>query len=243
MFKWFHKKKNNHSKHLSELKEKLSIQELPHFDIEAIKQFALKDWELGETHGLPHWQRVERNGIILATLEVNITVIRLFAYLHDKCRIDNGYDVEHGKRAAIMIHEIRHTLLKELTDNEFELLFKACELHTTMLRTGNPTIDTCFDADRLDLERVEIRPTYFFDESCQGTVPESIIAFLESTDYESAIRLTISLGGDADTMGAITGGIAEAYYKEIPQYIKEEVLKRLPDEFIDILEKFYEKFV
>lgn len=158
MFKWFHKKKNNHSKHLSELKEKLSIQELPHFDIEAIKQFALKDWELGETHGLPHWQRVERNGIILATLEVNITVIRLFAYLHDKCRIDNGYDVEHGKRAAIMIHEIRHTLLKELTDNEFELLFKACELHTTMLRTGNPTIDTCFDADRLDLERVEIRP-------------------------------------------------------------------------------------
>lgn len=89
----------------------------------------------------------------------------------------------------------------------------------------------------------EIRPTYFFDESCQGTVPESIIAFLESTDYESAIRLTISLGGDADTMGSITGGIAEAYYKEIPQYIKEEVLKRLPDEFIDILEKFYEKFV
>ena len=133
MFKWFHRRKDNHSKHLSEFKERLAIQELASLDIKAIKQFALKDWELGETHGLPHWQRVERNGIILATSEVNITVVRLFAYLHDKCRIDNGYDVEHGKRAAIMINGIRHTLLKELTDNEFELLSKACELHTTTL--------------------------------------------------------------------------------------------------------------
>lgn len=157
MFKWFHKRKDS-NKYLSELKEKLLIQELSHFDIDAIKQFALKDWELGDTHGLPHWQRVERNGILLATPEVNITVVRLFAYLHDKCRLDNGYDIDHGKRAAIMINEIRHTLLKELTDNEFDLLTKACELHTTTLRTGNSTIDTCFDADRLDLERVEIRP-------------------------------------------------------------------------------------
>lgn len=89
----------------------------------------------------------------------------------------------------------------------------------------------------------DIRPTYYFDESCQGTVPESIIAFLESTDYESAIRLTISLGGDTDTMGAITGGIAEAYYKEVPQYIIKGVLKRLPDEFIDIMQRFYGRFI
>ena len=158
MFKRFHRSRNNHSKHFSELKERLAIQELSSLDIEAIKQFALKDWELGETHGLSHWQRVERNGIILATSEVNITVVRLFAYLHDKCRINNSYDVEHGKRAANMINGIRHTLLKELTDNELELLSKACELHTTTLRTGNLTIDTCFDADRLDLERVGIIP-------------------------------------------------------------------------------------
>lgn len=89
----------------------------------------------------------------------------------------------------------------------------------------------------------EIRPRYEFNESCQSTVPESIIAFLESTDYENAIRLAVSLGGDADTMGAITGGIAEAYYKEIPAFIQEEVLKRLPDEFIDVMQRFYEKFV
>ena len=96
-----------------------------------------------------------------------------------------------------------------------------------------------------DLDRTcdEIRKTYQFDETCQGSVPESIIAFLESTDYENAIRLTISLNGDADTMGAITGGIAEAFYKEIPSYIKEEVMKRLPDEFIGIMKQFYERYV
>lgn len=89
----------------------------------------------------------------------------------------------------------------------------------------------------------EIRMTYQFDESCQGTVPESIIAFLESTDYESAIRLAVSLGGDADTMGAITGGIAEAFYGEVPEHIRKEVMKRLPTEFIDIMQRFYKKFV
>lgn len=96
-----------------------------------------------------------------------------------------------------------------------------------------------------DLNRTcdEIRRTYSFDETCQGTVPESIIAFLESTDYESAIRLTISLNGDADTMGAITGGIAEAFYKEIPSSIKREVLQRLPDEFIDIMRRFHKRYV
>ena len=96
-----------------------------------------------------------------------------------------------------------------------------------------------------DLNRTcdEIRPTYEFEPSCQKTVPESIIAFLESTDYESAIRLAVSLGGDADTMGAITGGIAEAFYGGVPAHIKVEVLKRLPNEFIYVLIKFYQKFV
>lgn len=96
-----------------------------------------------------------------------------------------------------------------------------------------------------DLSRTcnEIRPTYQFNESCQGTVPESIIAFLESTDFESAIRLTVSLGGDADTMGTITGAIAEAYYNVIPEHIKNEVLKRLPEEFINVLGEFYNRFI
>lgn len=83
-----------------------------------------------------------------------------------------------------------------------------------------------------------IRTAYCFNTTCQGSVPESVIAFLESTDYESAVRLAVSLGGDADTMGAIAGGIAEAYYGSIPEYIRKEVIMRLPDEFIRTMRKF-----
>ena len=90
-----------------------------------------------------------------------------------------------------------------------------------------------------DLSRTcdEIRRVYKFNETCQETCPEAIIAFLESHDYESAIRLGISLGGDSDTIGAITGGIASAYYG-IPDSIIEEVKRFIPFEFIDIVEKF-----
>ena len=84
----------------------------------------------------------------------------------------------------------------------------------------------------------EIRPEYKFDVSCQGTVPEAIIAFLDSVSYEGAIRKAISLGGDSDTLACITGGIAQGYYKEIPKDILTEVYSKLPEEFIDIIEKF-----
>ena len=90
----------------------------------------------------------------------------------------------------------------------------------------------------LDRKIEEIRPEYRFDVSCQGSVPEAIIAFLESTDYENAIRLAISLGGDSDTIACITGGIAEAYYRGIPENISKNVLNILPKEFIKIIEKF-----
>jgi ADP-ribosylglycohydrolase len=97
-------------------------------------------------------------------------------------------------------------------------------------------VDT-FDYN-LDRKIEDIRPDYEFDESCQGSVPEAIIAFLESTDFENAIRLAVSLGGDSDTIACITGGIAEAYYRNIPEYIVKNILERLPEEMIDIIEKF-----
>jgi len=78
-------------------------------------------------------------------------------------------------------------------------------------------------SDRLD----DIRSNYEFDVSCQGSVPQSIIAFLESNDYEDAIRNAISLGGDADTMACIAGGIAEAYYGGVPDHISRQSLDRL----------------
>ena len=65
----------------------------------------------------------------------------------------------------------------------------------------------------------EIRPTYAFDVSCQGTVPQAITAFLESRDFEDAIRKAVSLGGDSDTLACITGGIAHAFYGPLPDHI------------------------
>ena len=89
----------------------------------------------------------------------------------------------------------------------------------------------------------DIRPDYRFDETCQGSVPQSIIAFLESEDYEDAIRKSISLGGDSDTMACIAGGIAEAYYKVIPDYIVNTVREKLDRKLLDILDSFYLRFM
>lgn len=87
----------------------------------------------------------------------------------------------------------------------------------------------------------EIRPVYDWDSSCQGTVPEAICAFLDSTDFESAIRLAVSLGGDSDTLACITGGIAEAFYKEIPDDIATTIWEKLPDDFKAILMELEQK--
>ncbi|MGA3207990.1 MAG: ADP-ribosylglycohydrolase family protein [Syntrophales bacterium] len=84
----------------------------------------------------------------------------------------------------------------------------------------------------------DIKPEYRFDVSCQGSVPESIIAFLESKDFEDAVRKAVSLGGDSDTMACIAGGIAHAFYREIPENIVATVRGRLPDEFLKIIDRF-----
>jgi ADP-ribosylglycohydrolase len=88
----------------------------------------------------------------------------------------------------------------------------------------------------------DIRDSYRFEASCQETVPQSLVAFFDSKDYEDAIRLTISLGGDADTMGAITGAISAAYYKEIPSNIYDFTLNKLPEDLRMIVEEFEEKY-
>ena len=87
-----------------------------------------------------------------------------------------------------------------------------------------------------------IRPGYSFDESCQGTVPEAIIAVLDSTGYENAVRLAISLGGDADTLACIAGGIAEAFYGGAPKNIAQLAMARLDDELRKTVERFYEAY-
>lgn len=95
-----------------------------------------------------------------------------------------------------------------------------------------------------DLERKldDIRPNYRFDVSCQGSVPESIIAFLESNDFEDAIRKAVSIGGDSDTIACISGSIAEAFYSGIPDNIKKEATERLTEPMIQVINKFYEAY-
>ena len=83
--------------------------------------------------------------------------------------------------------------------------------------------------------------TYGWDPSCQGTVPEAIIAFLESEDFEDAIRKAVSMGGDSDTLACITGGIAEAYYKDIPENIATPVWNNLPESLREIVKEVSEK--
>ena len=102
-------------------------------------------------------------------------------------------------------------------------------------------IEVMFDYD-LSRTIESIRPSYSFDVSCQGSVPEAIIAFLESTDFKSTIRLAVSLGGDSDTIACIAGSIAEAFYKEIPEYIIENTLKLLPEELIKLIDEFSSKY-
>ena len=94
----------------------------------------------------------------------------------------------------------------------------------------------------LDRSVDEIRPGYAFDVSCQGSVPESIICFLDSSDLEEAIRLAVSMGGDADTMACIAGGIAEAFYGSVPDVIGAEVRNRLPEDLLAIVDRFRARF-
>jgi len=84
----------------------------------------------------------------------------------------------------------------------------------------------------------ELRPNYRFDVSCRGSVPPAIRAFLESPDYESAVRLAISLGGDCDTIACIAGGIAHAHYRGVPQDIRRQALMRLDERLRAVVEAF-----
>ena len=83
----------------------------------------------------------------------------------------------------------------------------------------------------------EIRPTYRFNETCQGTVPQALMAFFESTCFEDAIRNAISVGGDSDTLAAITGGVAQAYYG-VPGELYDQAIEYLDPSLLDILQRF-----
>ena len=88
----------------------------------------------------------------------------------------------------------------------------------------------------------EIRPGYYFYVSCQGSVPQAITAFLESEDYEDAIRNAVSIGGDSETIACITGGIAEAFYGGVPTSISDKAVAILDENLKSTVFKFYQKY-
>ncbi len=88
-----------------------------------------------------------------------------------------------------------------------------------------------------------IRDVYSFDETCQGSVPQAMIAFLESNDFEDVVRKAVSIGGDSDTIACIAGGIAEAFYGGVPDDIRAEVLAKLNKDMLEIVYRFYDKFI
>jgi uncharacterized protein len=118
-------------------------------------------------HGLAHWARVLENGRRLAAQTgARLVVVELFAIFHDACRRDDGWDPNHGRRSAAFATALRGDLLSDgpsaafsLTQIEFDLLAEACIWHSAGKISGDITLQTCWDADRLDLDRVGIIPS------------------------------------------------------------------------------------
>ncbi len=124
--------------------------------IAVIKQGFTLDWR--GIHGVPHWARVRENGLRIGKLVgANLAVVELFAFLHDSQRWNDGSDPEHGHRAAEFARALRGSLI-HLPDQEFALLTQACRQHSDGLTEADVTVQTCWDADRLDLGRVGKKP-------------------------------------------------------------------------------------
>ena len=133
--------------------------------------FAL-DW--GGIHGAPHWSRVRLNGLRLARLNgANPRVVELFAFLHDACRVNDGHDPRHGQRAAALIRELNGRAFAIQRD-DVRLLELACYDHSEGRTRADITVQTCWDADRLDLGRVGIIPDPRFLCTQVARSPETI---------------------------------------------------------------------
>ncbi len=127
----------------------------PDLITEIRKQFRL-NWP--GVHGIAHFQPVRDNGLRLAEeTKANITVVELFAFLHDAGRYNEHQDDLHGRRAAKIVRSFQG-LFFDLSSDHLDVLAYACEFHTNGLRVGDITVLTCWDADRLDIGRVGIKP-------------------------------------------------------------------------------------
>lgn len=114
--------------------------------------------DLDGIHGEAHWGRVCDNGLRLAEQTgADVEIVVLFAYLHDSKRLNDGWDREHGRRAAEFVRSLQGVFL-DLAEERLERLIYACAHHSNGLTEADATVQTCWDADRLDLGRIRIRP-------------------------------------------------------------------------------------
>lgn len=152
--------------------------------IDRLREFAIKHSKMGyySIHGISHWDRVAKNADVLCTSDVDSLVVKAFAYIHDVERINESDDCQHGHRAALLVDEIRSSVLSFLNDLEIEQLKEACRLHTLRLKTEDATVNACFDADRLDLGRVGITPNPNKMATVEGRVLAEKLALDDSEE-------------------------------------------------------------
>ncbi len=135
-------------------------------------------------HGLPHWARVRETGLRLATeTGANPAIVELFAVLHDARRRSEVVDPGHGRRGADFAATLRNTLI-QLSDPDFMLLYRTCADHTKGLIEADITVQTCWDADRLDLGRV-------------GTVPDPVRLCTEAAKAPEILRWAAQRGSQS----------------------------------------------
>jgi ADP-ribosylglycohydrolase len=135
-----------------------------------------------------------------------------------KCSHNSAEGVSGAVVTALAVYHARHNKneCKEYLKNIMEVFYPAY---------SELTLD-------------ELRPKYSFDSSCVGTVPVAMMCFLESSCYENCIKLAISMGGDADTLAAISGSVAYAYYEDMQKILMEDIINILPKEMMDIIKQF-----
>lgn len=154
--------------------------------IETIRAHYRLHWE--GIHGFAHWQRVRENGLRLASLNgANPNIIEYFAFTHDSQRHSDGFDLQHGPRATQFIRNHLARLI-QLNASEFELLIQACDQHTGGKDHPDLTVLTCWDADRLDLMRVGIRPNPKYLCTAAARTPEVLNWAIERSIQSRANR-------------------------------------------------------
>jgi len=147
---------------------------------------------------------------------------------------DEGSVLEEAKKSA----EVTHNHPEGIKGAQAVALgVMLCRQGSTKLEIQEK-LEDLFDYD-LSQTMEQVKFNYSFDVTCQGSVPQAITAFLESEDFEDAIKNAISLGGDADTQACIAGALAEAFYMKIPDQIKEFVLTRITPDILDVLHQLH----